>query len=62
MGKLQMIKGLVTKGRQAAVEHRDKVESAIDKAGDVVDKQTKGKYSAHVNKVQDAAKKGLDKA
>jgi hypothetical protein len=62
MGKLDMLKGLVIKGRQAAVEHRDQVESAIDKAGSVVDKQTKGKYAKHVNKVQDAAKKGLDKA
>lgn len=31
--------------------------SVIDKAGDLVDKQTGGKYSSHVDKAQDAAKK-----
>lgn len=41
-------------------KNADKVDTAIDKAGDLVDKKTQGKYSQHVNKVQDAAKKAVD--
>ena len=37
------------------------VDSAIDKVGDVVDQKTQGKYSGQVDKVQDAAKKAVDK-
>lgn len=50
MGFLDKIKGLVAK-------NADKVDTAIDKAGDLVDKKTQGKYAQHVDKVQDAAKK-----
>ena len=60
MRRMDMLKGLVAKGRQAAVEHRDQVESAIDKVGNVVDKQTKGKYADKVVKAKDAAKKAID--
>ena len=37
------------------------MDTAIDKAGDIVDKKTQGKYTGHVAKVQDAAKKAVDK-
>lgn len=50
MSFLDKIKGLVAK-------NADKVDTAIDKAGDMVDKKTQGKYAQHVDKVQDAAKK-----
>lgn len=50
MSFLNKIKGLVAK-------NADKVDTAIDKAGDLVDKKTQGKYAQHVDKVQDAAKK-----
>jgi hypothetical protein len=40
----------------------DKVETAIDKAADIVDQKTQGKYTQHVDKVQDAAKKAVDKS
>ena len=42
-------------------KNADKVDTAIDKAGDIVDKKTQGKYAQHVDKVQDAAKKAVDK-
>ena len=42
-------------------KNADKVDTAIDKAGDIVDKKTQGKYTQHVDKVQDAAKKAVDK-
>lgn len=35
----------------------DKAQGAIDKAGDFVDQRTQGKYSEHVDKAQDAARK-----
>ena len=38
------------------------MDTAIDKAGDVVDQKTQGKYAQHVDKVQDAAKKAVDKS
>jgi hypothetical protein len=50
MGILDKVKGLLAK-------NADKVDTAIDKAGDLVDKKTQGKYAQHVDKVQDVAKK-----
>jgi hypothetical protein len=50
MGFLDKVKDLVSK-------NGDKVDMAIDKAGDLVDKKTQGKYVGQVNKVQEAAKK-----
>ena len=54
MGFLDKLKGLASK-------NADKVETAIDKAGDIVDQKTQGKYAGQVDKVQDAAKKAVDK-
>jgi uncharacterized protein YjbJ (UPF0337 family) len=54
MGFLDKVKGVVSK-------NADKVETAIDKAGDIVDQKTQGKYTSQVNKAQDAAKKAVDK-
>ena len=33
------------------------MDTAIDKAGDIVDSKTQGKYAETVDKIQDAAKK-----
>ena len=54
MGFVDKVKGLLSK-------NADKVDTAIEKAGDVVDQKTQGKYSSTVDKVQDAAKKAVDK-
>lgn len=54
MGFVDKVKGLVSK-------NADKVETAIDKAGDIVDQKTHGKYTSQVEKVQQAAKKAVDK-
>jgi hypothetical protein len=54
MGLLDKVKDLVSKNKGT-------VDTAIDKAGDVVDSKTKGKYASTVDKVQDAAKKAVDK-
>jgi hypothetical protein len=53
------LKGLLGKGKQLAAENADKVEDAVDKAGDFVDGKTGGKYKDTVDKVQDAAKKAI---
>jgi hypothetical protein len=55
MGFLDKVKGLLSR-------NADKVDTAIDKAADVVDQKTQGKYAQHVDKVQDAAKKAVDKS
>lgn len=57
MSFMDTLKGLFGKGQQLASEHSDKIEGAIDKAGDIVDQKTGGKYAQHVDKAQDAAKK-----
>ena len=50
MGFLDKVKDLVSK-------NADKVDTAIEKAGDIVDQKTQGKYAGAVDKVQEAAKK-----
>lgn len=53
MGFLDKVKDLVSK-------NADKVDTAIEKAGDIVDQKTQGKYAGAVDKVQEAAKKAVD--
>ncbi len=53
MGFMDKVKGLLS-------GNTDKVDAAIDKAGDIVDDKTQGKYKDTVDKVQDAAKKAVD--
>jgi hypothetical protein len=53
MGFLDKVKDLVSK-------NADKVDTAIEKAGDIVDQKTQGKYAGGVDKVQEAAKKAAD--
>jgi MT0933-like antitoxin protein len=49
------------KAKDLLSKNADKVEQAIDKAGDVIDDKTGGKYKDTVDKVQDAAKNAVDK-
>jgi uncharacterized protein YjbJ (UPF0337 family) len=48
------------KTKEVLGSNADKVEQAIDKAGDIIDEKTQGKYSGTVDKVQDAAKNFVD--
>ena len=50
------------KVKNLLARNADKVDTAIDKAGDIVDKKTQGKYTSTVGKVQDAAKSAVDKS
>lgn len=49
------------KTKQVLSENADKVEQAIEKAGDIVDEKTQGKYSGAVDKAQEAAKNVVEK-
>jgi uncharacterized protein YjbJ (UPF0337 family) len=53
--------GLFDKAKAALSEHKDQLEQAIDKAGDLADSHTDGKFSDQIDKAQDAAKKAADK-
>lgn len=50
---------LFDKVKNLLARNADKVDTAIDKAGDLVDRKTQGKYAQHVDKAQDAAKKAV---
>lgn len=52
--------GLLDKAKDLLAQNADKVDAAIDKAGEFVDSQTEGKYKDTVSKVQEAAKKALE--
>jgi hypothetical protein len=51
------LKGLVGKGKEAAAKNADKINDAVDKAGDFIDQKTHGKYSDKIEKGKEAAKK-----
>ncbi|MCV7201510.1 kanamycin biosynthetic protein [Mycolicibacterium peregrinum] len=53
--------GFLDKAKSLLSQNADKVEQVIDKAGDIVDEKTQGKYSQHVDKAQEAAKNALNK-
>lgn len=59
MGFSDNLKGLVDKGKQAAAENSEKIEDAVDKAGDFIDNKTGGKYADKIDKAQEAAKKAI---
>ena len=45
----------------AAKQHESTIEEGIEKAGDLIDEKTGGKFADTVDKVQDAAKGAADK-
>ena len=54
--------GFLDKAKDVLSENADKVETAIDKAGDIIDSKTQGKYSDTIDKLQEAAKKAVNKS
>ena len=52
--------GFLDKAKDLLAQNSDKVDAAIDKAGEFVDSKTEGKYKDAVNKVQEAAKNALN--
>jgi len=47
--------GLLDRAKSLLSGNKDKANSAVDKAGDLVDDKTGGKYADQVDKVQDVA-------
>jgi hypothetical protein len=56
-----MTMGFLDKAKEVLSENAEKVEAAIDKAGDIIDDKTQGKFKETVDKVQDAAKSAVEK-
>lgn len=46
----------VDKAKDLAAENKDQVDDVIDKAGEMIDEKTGGKYSDQVDQGQEAAK------
>lgn len=51
--------GIFDKAKKAAEEHGDKIADGVDKATDAVDDKTGGKFSDHLDKVDELAEKHL---
>ena len=49
--------GVVDKAKDLLSQNAEKIEAAIDKAGEFVDEKTQGKFSDTIHKVQEEAKK-----
>ncbi len=56
---MDTLKGLVGKGKEVAAQNAEKVEQAVDKAGQVIDEKTGGKYSSQIDKGAEAIKSAL---
>jgi antitoxin protein of toxin-antitoxin system len=48
--------GFLDKAKDLLAQNADKVDAAIDKAGEFVDSKTDGKFKDTVNQVQEARK------
>jgi hypothetical protein len=48
---------IIDKVKNFLSQHETQVDQAIDKAGDIADQRTGGKYSDQIDKAQDQAKK-----
>ncbi|MBF6137566.1 antitoxin [Nocardia otitidiscaviarum] len=59
MGLFDNLKDAAGKAADLAAQHADKLEPVVDKAGDVIDQKTGGKYASQVDTAQEAAKKAL---
>ena len=51
--------GIFDKAKDALSGQEDKVDAGIEKAGDMVDEKTEGKYAEQVDKGQDMARDKL---
>ena len=51
--------GIFDKAKDAVSEHSEQIDAGIDKAGDLVDDKTQGKYVEQVDQGQELAKDKL---
>lgn len=61
MGLFDAAKDAAAKGKDLAREHSDQVQDGIEKAGDLVDDKTGGKYADKVDKAQEFASDRAEK-
>lgn len=54
--------GIFDEIKKAVDDNEEAIESAIDKAGDLVDEKTEGKYAAQVDQAQDFLKNQVGQA
>lgn len=59
MGKLDELKN---KAKEMVTENRDKIEGGLEKAGEMVNQKTGGKYEDKIDKGLQKAQEGLDRA
>jgi len=59
MGFADKFKGVMDKAKGYAQQNTEKVDQAVDKAGDFVDQKTEGKYADKVDKAQESVKNKL---
>ncbi|MVU79142.1 hypothetical protein GPX89_18060 [Nocardia sp. ET3-3] len=59
MGFVDTLKGLVGKGKEVAAQNAEKIEQAVDKAGQVIDEKTGGKFSSQIDKGAEAVKNAI---
>ncbi|MFI9506133.1 antitoxin [Nocardia sp. NPDC052566] len=59
MSLADTLKGLVGKGKEAAAKNADKINEAVDKAGNFIDEKTGHKYSDKIEKGKEAAKNAV---
>ncbi len=52
---------LKDKATELAASQNDKIDAGIDKAAEMADKATKGKYGNQIDNAADKAKDGVDK-
>ncbi|MBA8795418.1 hypothetical protein FHX74_003054 [Friedmanniella endophytica] len=52
--------GLFDKAKDLAAQHSDKISQGIEKAGDLIDQKTGGKYADQVDRAQDFARDRVD--
>jgi uncharacterized protein YjbJ (UPF0337 family) len=57
----QALGGVKEKAADLTHDHSDRITGAIDKAGDLVDKTTKGRYADKIDDVQAKAKQAVTK-
>lgn len=61
MAILDKLKELTKKGQQQAADHKDDLQKAVDKAQEVADKRTGGKYHDKIEKAGAKADRYIDK-
>ncbi|HUY59642.1 MAG TPA: antitoxin [Solirubrobacteraceae bacterium] len=61
MGFGDKLKGLRDQAQQAVVENKDKIQGAVQSAGQVANTKTKGKYADKIAKVGDKVSGSVEK-